>query len=234
MASFQKAADERFLDHATSVMAWRYERHFSMAPRAELRKAVEEGHRRASGAGLRQAEQIVEFIDLAFSLGAEFDEDPFLPWASRILGDRGHVDEAVWIGRLITRADLFRETVIGEDGRYFLMAAERLAGQPARADDMDESSLAAFLKALYPQKSAALSPEALSSLREQALGSFTASPPSPPLLNLHMGAMFIFGSGYLRDHLLLALCGKDRFDLNAITATQFQMMLTKALGCWQP
>jgi len=53
----------------------------------QVEKLVRYGIGRAAGYDIRAERDVVKYIDLMMVFGVDFDDDPKLPWASRILND---------------------------------------------------------------------------------------------------------------------------------------------------
>jgi hypothetical protein len=71
---------------------------------AGVREMIQYGIRRAQTYGIDVHQDICRFIDLMAVFGREFDKDPNLPWASRILNDPAIEDSATRMHQLYTEA----------------------------------------------------------------------------------------------------------------------------------
>jgi len=73
-------------------------------PAAHLRDIVAHGHRRAAAHGFVTEQDVCKFLNLMFTFGHAFDEDPRLPWVEPFLGGALRPDPTLRINRLCRRA----------------------------------------------------------------------------------------------------------------------------------
>jgi hypothetical protein len=71
----------------------------------KTREAVQQAVKKAQGYGLVSERDICMFIDVAFKLGMDFDQDPRYPWAAEILEGRDRQPPATRADRLLERAN---------------------------------------------------------------------------------------------------------------------------------
>ena len=70
------------------------------------REMVLHGLKRAKAHGFTAEADVSKYIDVMFAYGRDFDQDPQLPWASRILGDRSLGNDETRINALCDEAIL--------------------------------------------------------------------------------------------------------------------------------
>jgi hypothetical protein len=58
-----------------------------LGPAAALRDWIEDGIARAGGYGIDVERDVCRFLDMRMELGDDFDRDPALPWAHKVLTD---------------------------------------------------------------------------------------------------------------------------------------------------
>jgi len=84
MVAFRKTEVEKFADHALAHVRKFFPKQaerLGLGERALIRHGIE----RAAHYGITGRSDVLKYIDLSIVLGREFDVDPKLPWANRIL-----------------------------------------------------------------------------------------------------------------------------------------------------
>jgi hypothetical protein len=77
--------EARLIEHVMRCFPARARALGLLGVRLQVRHQVE----RALGHGLVAQRDVCRYVNVAFALGRAFDTDPSLPWAAKILGDRG-------------------------------------------------------------------------------------------------------------------------------------------------
>ncbi|MCP5120784.1 MAG: hypothetical protein GY953_59075, partial [bacterium] len=112
------------------------------------------------------------YLELMFTHGWFFDEDPQLPWASVTLGAASLEDQMAKAERLFERMMDYREEVYGPGNTYILESLDKLRefGFEAFfvASDTFEASVENALKQIYPRKCAYMGGERLGELVQTA------------------------------------------------------------------
>lgn len=98
MLTIREAQMDAFAQAALRERLWEHVREFfpercaSFAP-GGLQEFLDFGMRRASRYKFTGSAEICQYADLMFLLGPEFDTDPGLPWAQKILHHDGYTPE---------------------------------------------------------------------------------------------------------------------------------------------
>jgi hypothetical protein len=82
-----EAACKNFEDRMLVHLEKFFPQHVTALGEEKTRFLVRFGVERAKTYGIVSERDVCKYIDLMVSLGVEFDTDPKLPWASRILND---------------------------------------------------------------------------------------------------------------------------------------------------
>lgn len=182
--------------------------HFSHeCARGDVRGFVRLGIDRAAAHGFATQRNIALYLNLMAMLGAEFDEDPQLPWVLSALDDISISSSTLRIDKFYDLAVEFLEATGGEDNRHLLRALLRirkrdfdvLSGVP---EDAMAPALAALLKEIYPERAAYATEPALRKLAQLAATTARRRGASTGrAAGIHTVHMFMLGSGYERDPL---------------------------------
>jgi hypothetical protein len=76
-------------------------------------EAIRYGIERAASHGINLERDVCKYIDLMFAFGRDYDRDPALPWASRILQDDTFKSSTMKMERLFSEAKLQNQTATG-------------------------------------------------------------------------------------------------------------------------
>jgi len=170
-----------------------------------VREAVVRGTERALSRGLTLRGPIRTYLEIAFTLGCEVDQDPQYAWLGRWLANDGHPSEMERAGLLRFHVERYLRHIQGEDGTAGIDAlerAQRVTLEGLREVGARYEEAPAWLASLHPGKGAFIGEAALRGLaldaRRQAEESRLTAPEAAPLL---LGLMFTFGRGVLRDPL---------------------------------
>ncbi len=74
------------------------------AGETQLRETIQYGVKGAAKHGITAERDVCKYIDLVLVYGRDFDRDPNLPWARRILEDQTSQDPSVTVERLFDEA----------------------------------------------------------------------------------------------------------------------------------
>ncbi len=135
---------------------------FFPGPAAELgdeglERVIRRGIGRAWSYGFDRRRMVRAYVDLTFMLGSDFDRDPQLPWARRILTDPEIPTAGQRYGVLWSEAMHYIDAVAGPEGGQFfraLIRARRVDPMSlAGVDSGDfEAEVGRRLRALFPEK----------------------------------------------------------------------------------
>ena len=115
----------------------------------DLQRTVRYGVTRARARGFETLGEVCRYVDLALVLGSNFDSDPLLPWASRILD--GPNTPTATIDELDAVAIDYLGDVAGEHGEHYTRAL--LRSRRLRLEHLEGIyDLHEFLSVLYPAK----------------------------------------------------------------------------------
>jgi hypothetical protein len=134
-----------------------YPRDCRLAGEAQVHEIVQLGIERAMAHGYRARNAVGLYINLMFSLGSRFDEDPQIPWARQQLGDDSVEEPLERMQRLFRTTEEYLIKTAGNDEELLREALRRIT--PGYFREPPEGDGAAFAKqawarvsALYPQK----------------------------------------------------------------------------------
>ena len=173
--------------------------------RGDVAGFVRMGIQRAAAHGFDAQVDTALYLNLMAMLGAEFDEDPQIPWAARGLDDPSIPSPSARLNGVYDRAVAFLESACGRKNLYLVRAKLRIRRQ--EFDSLNKYRwnalppvLAGFLEGIYPQKAARSGESAMKDLTlhaaETARNRGVATGRAAGIHALHM---FMLGSGYERD-----------------------------------
>lgn len=187
---------------------------------AVLRSAIRSGIDAAARHRFTNRGPVRLFLELQWSLGSEFDSDPQLPWAARILRMRPH--DQSWRAEVLHEHCLeYFEIVNGPDDDYAIAALRKAAALPleAPASARGLTDCVGRMMDIYPEKALYVGADALATLAstaQQIAGEF--GPDDPACSWLAAALMLGFGHGVFRD----PLYGWVQRTLNAAECTPLQ------------
>lgn len=167
------------------------------------RPAVELGIARAQQHGFCAQGDLSAFVSLMVLLGADFDEDPQLPWARACLrthktAARGDAMEAL----LVAVADRMTP-MIGPDGELYRRAlawALHHGFDEIAASSGDDRGLHEILGRMFPAKYVLLGESVVQELvLRSRVSARTHSLTAGPAVGVYLALMFLLGSGFARD-----------------------------------
>lgn len=174
---------------------------------AAVLELVRRGVDRAADHGYTAQRQAGLYIGLTFMLGADFDSDPQIPWAGRMLDDASVEDPEDRILRLYAAAVDFLRATAGDGCRHLVRALVRIKGfdlgaVPEPLGDSWEDDLLKRLRAFFPEKYDVQGEEANRELVRQAGALAGELGFEGGRAVTAVGAlMFMLGSGFHRDPL---------------------------------
>lgn len=208
MATLDAEALKKFEDRTVGHLRKYFPAHFEHSKEPNIREAVMLGLARARTHNVRKEPAVRSYIDHMMMLGSFFDEDPQLPWAREILDDPERPDEYERMDALHARTMGFLDEAVGPDAKFLFRAVAR-----ARQNRLDpgidvppprrEAEVAAWLRRIYPEKSAAIGYQSAAALI--AKGNERAAEvgfQTPRGRGAVIGMMHLVGFGFDRDPLL--------------------------------
>ena len=85
---FSRLEVEKFEDWTLAHLKKFFPRECAAAGDERLRDTIQHGIRRAASYGIKTRPDVAKYVDLAVVFGRDFDTDPRLGWAGRILGEK--------------------------------------------------------------------------------------------------------------------------------------------------
>ncbi len=166
---------------------------------------VRMGIERAAAHGIDTQGDTALYLNLMAMMGAEFDEDPLIPWAARGLDDLSTPSPSARLDAVYDSAIAFLESTCGRKNLYLVRAKLRIRRQ--EFDFLNKFRwnalppvLAGFLEKIYPQKAARAGESAMKDLTLHAASTAQEWGVSTGrAAGIHALHMFMLGSGYQRD-----------------------------------
>ena len=169
-----------------------------------VRRFVGLGIERAKTYGMTTRGPVRLYIDLMLTLGADFDSDPQLPWATGVLNDPSLDDQFSRAKSLYEAYQQYRSTVAGPDNKNLVAALRRFRHwkPEEKVNGAYEEAIIARLQTTYPQKAQYLGGVRLEQVVRMARASAESfAIGSYPGVALLSGLMFGFGHGVISDPL---------------------------------
>jgi hypothetical protein len=147
-----RSFETSMLDHAFGFAP----RHCQILGRDGVFNVIRFAMRRAERYGLTWRGPIRLYLELVFLIGADFDTDPLLPWASTILNDPTIDNQMIRAERLYNAMYEYLDRVAGPDNAYArsallaLRAARSLGVLPE--GPLLASTIVADIRSGYPEK----------------------------------------------------------------------------------
>ena len=107
LEALSKSAVESFEDRMVDHLKKSFPNTFAELGEFKIREMIQHGTDRAESYNIIGMRDIANYIDLQFALGRDFDVNPRMPWAQRILSDPEPPEEK--INRLYRYAKRFLE-----------------------------------------------------------------------------------------------------------------------------
>ncbi len=140
------------LDHAFSFAP----RHCQILGRDSVLEVIHFAMRRAGRYGLTWRGPIRLYLELVFLIGADFDTDPLLPWADRILNDPSIDNQMIRAERLYNAMNEYLDRVAGPDNAHARSALLALRAALPRGmapeGKLLASTIVAGFQSVYPSK----------------------------------------------------------------------------------
>ncbi len=193
MDAFARAAAGRFERRMVEHLFKFFPRQCGHIGEEQTGRAVRAAAAKAQAHGYRTCRDICLYLDLAFLLGASFDEDPQYGFAAGRMGQP--------LEPLYDDAMAYLDAVAGEDNEHLVRALLRVrALDPAAVPAFAPAQMHAFFARIFPTKAARQGEAASLKLAEMARAAagrlHLAGPRDATLIALHM---FMLGSGCERD-----------------------------------
>ena len=197
--ALRRAAANRMMAGASE----RFPVDVGMCGESQTRRLVEAAISRAASYGMVTEPGATLFLDLMFQLGVDFDHDPQLAFAARVLKDPG-LSEGARVRRLARKVACYRAAVWGQEGELLMEAMGRLRHFPASWDGEPEicytEELAWALRDLYPLKCARMGARRLHETTVFAASKAASCGMDTPAGKAVLSAMMLLGgAGVLED-----------------------------------
>lgn len=175
-----------------------------VAGQISVRSAIQRGMERAERHGFENRGPMRLYLELMALYGCDFDSDPLLPWAARVLGDPTIPGQSERADRLHQEAIRYLRQVAGPNGCVLIDGLRRL--QQADPDtyltirgDHEAEALHA-LRTIYPERCRLTSESALRTLIRQGLDRASRLPGSGTRgIALFVALPLALGHGYATD-----------------------------------
>jgi predicted transcriptional regulator len=208
MAAFEQAALRNFENRLLGHLEEFFPKHREVLGEEQMRKVIRLGIERAESYGLVSERDLHLYVGLMFMLGSYFDQDPQLPWATKILTDENIIDPSARADRLHDRAMAFLNEAAGQESQFLERALRKARELPTSAlsrsgEDRQLSfgdHMLKLLHAWYPEKYQAVSDPVIRQLIRQgyqvARGHGLTDEKG---IAVYLGLMFLLGGGFDRD-----------------------------------
>lgn len=204
MTAFETVALRQFENEMIGHLKVFAAKHCEILGVEGVRKVIRRGMERAAAHGFTNRGPLRLYLEAMFMLGSDFDTDPQLPWAARILGDRKTADQMVRADRLYGCLTDYVDQVAGPDDAFAKEALRR--ARRVRFEDLAtaggdrEKQILARFEANYPEKCRYVGEPALRTIlhRGATLGREHGVSSDAGVV-LMIGLMFILGHGFAAD-----------------------------------
>lgn len=156
MEIFEQAAIRNFEDEMVQHLKKFSPRHCDVIGEDNVREVIRLGIERGKKYNLTNRGPVRFYIELMFMFGSDFDTDPQLPWAGKILNDPMEVDQKERADQLYEKMTNYLDNVAGPVNAYTLDALRKI--RRAASEDVKfsgeafESGMLSQMKRIYPQK----------------------------------------------------------------------------------
>jgi hypothetical protein len=113
MASLSQANIQRFEDRVAEHLNRSFPANCKILGPSGVEEIIRYGIRRAASHGINLERDVCKYIDVMFAFGRDFDRDPHLPWACRILTDEDFTNSTARMERLFEEAKMHKTAQAG-------------------------------------------------------------------------------------------------------------------------
>lgn len=243
MTALEHAAVQNFKRRALKHLKEHAPVHCRILGEEGIRNTIDYGMQRAEGYGFTTERSLLIYLDLMFLLCRDFDIEPQLPWAKKILEDTHISHESIRIDRLQQKAFAYIKRVDGPDNKYLLETLRKVRQEPLdrllqvlhNTDNIFSECLIALLKYLYPEKCNYLGGQGLHQLIQngsQSARGFDIT--GERGLVLCVGLIFLLGTHFVNDPLFYWAGDilNDQKKLEAEKVNQLYIAAMKCLEQW--
>jgi hypothetical protein len=167
-----------------------------------VRALIDRALKDAPAHGLESPREMANYVNLMLQLGADFPNDPTLPWAARDLIDPDVSDAFSLTEMLCDSAAIFEDRTVGANGSLLHRAIERIQtfNFEATPDPLEAGELGRVLCELCPERCADLELHCIEALltNARAVASRYQMSREPSIMRLAV-IMVLIGSGFDRD-----------------------------------
>jgi len=200
-------AERDFVAITAAHLATFFPRHRVVAGETGLRQVARRALERTQRYGLVTARSATTFAELMCMLGAGFDEDPQLPWASSTLAELT-TDEAARIDRLHAIAMRHLDEVAPDAARFepAIAAVHAEPNTPIASVEDARARVADLVITHFPRRCAFLGTDGVDGVVERAIDRAEAHGASTARGAAALGGLAVaLGSGFLDDPLVRPL-----------------------------
>ena len=152
-----KIALKRFEDSMVEHLREHFPKPAEISGENALRSAIKKGFEHCRKYGFTTEHQICLYIDLTVMLGGDFDTDPQLPWAGRILNRKDFANATGKIDALYDRSLQYLDRVVGKKEVFPVHAMRKVRQYPlAEIEQMFKNDILrdarAFFEIIWPAK----------------------------------------------------------------------------------
>ena len=206
MNNLERAQEARFRDDLVEQLKSFAPRLCEIVGEAAVQQAVRRGLAKADSYGFTYRGPARFYTELTFVLGANFDTDPQLPWAARILNDKHIANQMSRADFLYKGMNEYLDRVAGRENVNAIAALQSLqliwpSIEPTLSVAGDREIVNLF-SSIYPEKAQYMGEDiALSVIRSAERTAQDLAVPSSIGTMLFSGLMLSFGHGVLNDPL---------------------------------
>ena len=206
MEVFEQAAIRNFEDEIVEHLKKFSPRHCEVIGDNGVREVIRPGIDRAEKYSLTNRGPVRFYIELMFMFGSDFDTDPQLPWAGKILNDPMAVDQMERADQVHKKTTDYLDNVAGPVNAYTLDALReirRAASEDVRfSGQAFENGMLSQMKRIYPQKCNYVGDVPLRMLIQRGIElATTCSVTTTRGVALFVVLMFALGHGFSDDPL---------------------------------
>ena len=206
MEVFEQAAIRNFEDEIVEHLKKFSPRHCEVIGEDNVRKVIRLGIERGKKYNLTNRGPVRFYIELMFMFGSDFDTDPQLPWAGKILNDPMAVDQKERADQLYEKTTDYLDNVAGPVNAYTSDALRKI--RRAASEDVTfsgeafENGMLSQMKRIYPQKCNYVGDAPLRMLIQHGIElATTSSVTTTRGVALFVVLMFALGHGFSDDPL---------------------------------
>ncbi len=174
--------------------------HFQFNGEEAARNLVDYGMQRAGEHGFTEQDTLRLYLDFTVIYGCDFDVDPQLPWAARVLGSKRDEDELIKSQRLYVLGRSYDQEVSGLENEHADEAMASLRSLPVQGFLTPGMAIKGQLFWIFPRKFDYLGEEGVDGLLQRGKELAQQYGLEPDLGAAALAIlMFLFGWGFCQD-----------------------------------